>query len=238
MSNFDDIKKKIQSLKNKKPENNISDNLNRIEMEINKDTLSMFKKNNNQQRSNNLVSEITLDNNNSNFVLNSIAQDRSFLIKTMKNNHFDVAQASENKQTQTITKDETAKEKQESILNNNNNNIGKNPFNSINEILCKSTSSDDIINKNNIFNCQVLNSNDLLPCKKALTKDYLSNDITSKNGTNLGNTEKSMTSLKRDKYQYENNLERNPNLSGTKIYEMMRMIDHKLDNERYIINYE
>ena len=64
MSNYDDIKKKIQSLKNKKPDNNISDNLNRIEMEINKDTLSLFKKNNDQQRSNNLLSEITLDNNN------------------------------------------------------------------------------------------------------------------------------------------------------------------------------
>ena len=228
MSNYDDIKKKIQSLKNKKPDNNISDNLNRIEMEINKDTLSLFKKNNDQQRSNNLLSEITLDNNNTNFVTNSIlAPDQSFLYKTLKKDNVEfTSNVFPKEPIITNLKEDVLKEKKDDIVVIENNEVSsKNRINTINEIYSKSNNSDEMNNKNKI---NVNNIDIPMNGKKEFTKEYLSNELITKPTAKTIYQEKSTSSLRREKTQNENNnIERKANSGVIKVEEMWKMLEIK-----------
>lgn len=237
MSNFDDIKKKIQSLKNKKPDTSISDNLNKIEMEINKDTLNMFRKNHEREKPQ-LASEPTIDNNNTNFVTTSlIAQNQSFLHKTMKKDvPTEVPVQTEKESNPSSIKEEFAgKEKREdqffqSEQKELNQKLNSNPF-SNQETQSKSTNSEDLIYKNNVLNYQSLVQSGQVKTK--LQNDFFNNDII------LGKTSaKSSTgekSVKREKNSQDTKLHQ----GSSKIDEMRKLLDVGItERERYYAHYK
>ena len=238
MSYFDDIKKKIQLLKNKKPETNINENLSKIEMEINKETLSLFKKNNEKEKVA-LLSENTIDNNNTNFVTNSlIAQNHSFLHKTIKKDTAETTNLLGEKDQILITnKEEFPREKKEEINLNNKQNFevnNNNQINTINEIFCKSNNSDEMIYKNNIINYQALN-NLVQNSKNKVVKEYTSNDVYSIPSSKSTNPEKSSSTIKREKFS-ECKMSSNSG-SSVKLQEMKKLLDVKAtDREKYYLN--
>ena len=233
MSNFDDIKKKIQILKNKKPENNILDNLSKIEMEINKDTLLQFKKNNETQKQVvSLASEYTIDNNNTNFLTTSLfAQNQSFLDKTAAKkeslnngdpNNF-LLNLNLSKDKESLFKVANIDENYEKIAkeidinpknvydNMNTNNEGYNKFN-----------SEDLIYKNNIINYQGINNN--------LNNKKLSNNEVNKEIQNKISTNQEKSSIL-NKRELSSNVISNNN---SRLEEMRKLFESKsTDKEKF-----
>jgi hypothetical protein len=237
MSYFDDIKKKIQLLKNKKPETDINENLSKIEMEINKETLSLFKKNNEKDRVA-LLSENTIDNNHTNFASTSLlAQNHSFLQKTIKKDATETMNLlGEREQILITNKEELPRAKKEEINLNDKEHFevnNHNQINTINEIFCKNSNSEEMIYKNNIINYQALN-NLVQNSKNKVGKEYTTNDICSNPPSISSNHEKSSSISKREKFS-ECKISSNSG-SNIKLLEMKKLLDVKLtDREKYYL---